>query len=213
MSIDTMSSYDKLDIMSSKKPDTRSRILSATRKLMEEKKGAGVTMLDIARESGISRQAVYLHFESRAELLIATTRYLDGLLDLDKRYSNVRETTSGLERLEAFIEFWGNYIPRIYGIAKALLAALETDEDAAAAWNDRMEAVRSGCRTIIEKLKEDGKLSDEWSEKDATDLLWTLLSVRNWEQLTTECKWSKKKYILSMQALAKRSFVKSSAKN
>lgn len=180
---------------------------------MEEKEGAGVTMLDIARAAGISRQAVYLHFESRSDLLIATTRYLDDVLELDKRYKVVQESSSGVERLETFIEFWGNYIPNIYGIAKALLAALETDEAAAAAWNDRMDAVKGGCRTIIEALREDECLCDEWSVDEATDLLWTLLSVRNWEQLTIASKWSTREYILSMQALAKRSFVKSASTN
>ena len=55
-----------------------------------------------------------------------------------------------MECLEAYVEFWGNYIPEVYGMAKALLAARETDEAAAAAWDDRMGAVRESCHLTIE---------------------------------------------------------------
>jgi AcrR family transcriptional regulator len=59
--------------MSSSGLETRTRILEATRRLMEERRGQGVRMRDIAEEVGISRQAVYDHFGSRAKLLVATT--------------------------------------------------------------------------------------------------------------------------------------------
>ncbi len=42
------------------------------------------------------------------------------------------------------------------------------------------------------------------------DLLWTMLSIRNWEHLTVECGWSTDRYVGRMQALLKRTFVQSS---
>ena len=54
-----------------------------------------------------------------------------------------------MERLEAFIEFWGNYIPEIYGIARALFAARESDAAVAAAWDDRMRVGAEACRDIV----------------------------------------------------------------
>jgi hypothetical protein len=109
--------------------------------------------------------------------------------------------------LEAYVEFWGNYIPEVYGMAKALLAVRETDEAAAAAWDDRMGAVRESCRTTIEALHRDGMLAPEWSRDVAVDLMWTMLSIRNWEQLTTECGWSTNQYVSRMQKLLKRTLV------
>jgi AcrR family transcriptional regulator len=154
-------------------------------------------MGDIAKESGISRQAVYLHFASRTELLVAATRYLDEVL----------AATSGVERLALYIECWGNYIPDIFGVAKALLLAQDTDEAAAAAWQDRMRAMRDGCRAAIEALHADGILAPEWSPKKATDALWTMLLVPNWEHLTIKCGWSTKAYVRCMKTLAQRTFV------
>jgi AcrR family transcriptional regulator len=187
--------------------ETRTRILEATRRLMEERRGQGIRMRDIAEAAGISRQAVYDHFGSRAKLLVATTHYVDETRGLEERRRRFQAATGGVERLEAYVEFWGNYIPEVYGMARALLAARETDEAAAAAWDDRMGAVRESCRITIEALHRDGMLAPEWSRDQAVDLMWTMLSIRNWEQLTIECGWSISQYVDRMQKLLKRTFV------
>ena len=194
--------------MSSENIETRTRILEATVRMLKEHGGRGVRMGDIAKESGISRQAVYLHFASRTELLVAATKYVDERLDLDRRLSRSRSSKSGVERLGLYIEFWGNYIPKIYGVAKALLLAQDTDEAAAAAWKDRMAAMRDGCRAAIETLHSDGKLAAGWTPKKVTDVLWTMLLVPNWEHLTGECGWSTQQYVRWMKTVAERTFVK-----
>ena len=174
---------------------------------MEERPGQAVRMTDIAAHAGISRQALYLHFSTRAELLIATTRYIDDVKGVDARLAPSRTASNGIERLDAFIDAWGHYIPEIYGVARALLAVYDTDADAAEAWDQRMRAVREGCQAAIAALKQDNALSPEWSVDTATDLLWTMLSVRNWEQLTRECGWTTEEFVDRMQRQAMRSFV------
>ncbi len=196
-----------VDTMSSENVETRTRILDATVRMLEEHRGRGVRMGDIAKAAGISRQAVYLHFASRAELLVAATKYLDEVLDVDRRLAPSRAATSGAERLALYIDCWGHYIPEIYGVAKALLLAQDTDEAAAAAWNDRMLAMRDGCRAAIETLHSDGNLAPEWTPKRATDVLWTMLLVPNWENLTGECGWSTRQYVRWMKTVAKRTFI------
>jgi len=190
--------------MSSKNLDTRNRILESTWRLLEADPANAVRMSDIAREAGISRQAVYLHFPKRADLLIATTRYLDEVKDVDARLAASRSAATGLGRLDAFIEAWGNYIPEIYGVAKALIAMRNTDQEADMAWKDRMQAVRNGCEAAVKALAQDGLLTPELTPRHATDLLWTILSVRNWEQLTGECDWSQEQYIGLLKASARR---------
>jgi AcrR family transcriptional regulator len=193
--------------MSRENSETRIRILQAALDLLEAGQGKGVRMTDIARQAGITRQAVYLHFTTRAELLIAATHYLDRLHKTDERLAASRSAQTGIERLDAYIDAWGSYIPEIHGIAKALLAMRDTDEAAAEAWDQRMQAMREGCQAAIKALHRDGVLTPDYSQKMATDLLWTLLSVRNWEQLTIQCDWSKKKYISMLKLLARRIFV------
>lgn len=194
--------------MSRRNLDTRTRILESAWKLLEAGQGQGVRMSDIAKAAGVSRQAVYLHFPTRAELLIATTRYLDEVNNTDERLAQSRAAQTGEERLSAYIEAWGNYIPEIYGIAKALLAMKDTDEEAELAWNNRMQAFRHGCEAAVRALKKDDMLASGLSVTVATDILWTVLSVRSWEHFTIECGWSKKKYVERLKSMAHRLLVK-----
>ncbi len=194
--------------MSRKTDQTRKRILETTVKILEKSGGSGVRMGDIAKATGISRQAVYLHFKSRTELLVAATRFVDEKLDVDARLAPSRNATSGEQRLRLYIEFWGNYIPEIYSVGKALMVTQETDEAAAAAWQGRMHAMRDGCRAAIEALAADDRLAPGWTRPKAIDALWTLLLVPTWENLTIECGWSTKHYVRFMSDLARKMFVR-----
>ena len=193
--------------MSSESIETRSRILQAALDLLEIRQSKGVRMTDIAKQAGISRQAVYLHFSTRADLLIAATHYLDELKGSEERLLASRSAKTGIERIDAFIKAWGAYIPDIYGSLSALLAMKDTDEAAAEAWRQRMQDVREGCEAAIMALDKDGMLNSAYTPEQATDILWTMLSVRNWEQLTMECNWSHDKYIETMSSLARHTFV------
>lgn len=193
--------------MSSEGPDTRTRILNAAWSLLESGRGAGVRMSDIAKEAGISRQALYLHFPNRADLLVATTQHVDAVKDIDGRLAASRAALSGVARLDAFIEAWGNYIPEIYGMATALLAMKDTDDAAALAWRERMDAVRHGCAAAVDALDKDGVLTPDYPPEQATDILWALLSVRNWEHLTRDSGWSQRRYVDNLKRLAGRVLV------
>jgi len=192
--------------MSSKNPDTREKILIAARSLLEKGEGSGVRMSDIAKKAGVSRQALYLHFATRAELLIAVTYYVDELYDSEARLAPSRAAKTGVERLDAFVSAWTAYIPKIYPTGRALMAMGDTDEEAASAWALRMEDMREGCEAAIKALATDGTLAPDHSPKEATDILWMLLSVRNWEHLTQACGWSQRRYAKTILEMARRLF-------
>ena len=193
--------------MSSNEIDTRTRILEAAWQLLEKRRGQGVSMGGIAKEVGISRQALYLHFASRTELMIATMNYVDEVKGLYGRLEKLQSIPSGIELLEACIDIWGNYIPEIYGLAKAMLLTKDSDEAMAAAWNNSMGCLRDVCQQTIETLDREGSLASGWSTKEATDMFWTMISISNWEQLTGECGWSTKQYLDRMKSLLKSTFV------
>tara|TARA_R110000787_G_scaffold60826_6_gene138059 strand:+ start:3097 stop:3681 length:585 start_codon:yes stop_codon:yes gene_type:complete len=191
--------------MSNQVPETRIRILNAALKRMESADGDTVRVSDVAKEAGVTRQTLYLYFRTRTELLIAVTLYVDELKSSDDRLAASRAAPSGVARLEAYIAAWTDYIPEIYGVARALMAM--NDEEATAAWRQRMQDMWEGCEAAIKALKADGKLNRDYGVKDASDLLWTLLSVRNWEHLRIDREWSQRKYIKHMQDVAQRLFV------
>lgn len=187
--------------MSSNRINTKTRILDVTWRLLESGNTA-IRMADIAKEAGVSRQALYLHFPTRAELLVATTRHIDKVKNIDQRLARSRSASTGIERLQAFVEAWGGYIPEIHGISVALRAMRNTDKEAAAAWEDRMQAVRQGCEAAVRAISEDGYLKKELTEVTAVDLLWTLLSVENWERLVLECCWSQSEYEQTLKQIS-----------
>ena len=80
--------------MSSENQTTRLRILTATLDLLQGG-SKSVRMSDIARTAGISRQALYLHFSTRAELLIAAARHLDEVNEVDARLEPSRTAETG----------------------------------------------------------------------------------------------------------------------
>lgn len=181
--------------MSSIEKDTRTRILEATWQLLEAEPGRRLSMSAIAKASGVSRQALYLHFSSRAELLIATTRYVDEVKGLDQRLAKVQQCTTAIEMLKVFVQEWGDYIPEVYGVAKALMMTKEADEAAAQAWSEIMGCLYAICVDIVRKLTEENKCSMAWDEKSAADFLWTVMSIHNWEQLVRDCDWDNERFV------------------
>ncbi len=194
--------------MSSQAPKTRNRILQAALDLLIANQGKGVRMSDIAKRAGVSRQALYLHFQTRADLLVAATFYLDQQKNIEARLQPSRSANNGIERLDAYVFAWGNYIPEIYSIAKALMAMADSDEEAAKAWGERMQDMYEGCEAAVNALHEDNQLSPDYTQQTATDILWMLLSVRNWEHLVMDCRWTQKKYLATIKTMARRILIK-----
>jgi AcrR family transcriptional regulator len=186
---------------------TKTRILETTWKVLEKRIDKN-RMSDIATAVGISRQALYLHYPTRAELLIATTKHIDKVKKVNQRLELSRAAGSGIERLHFFIKAWGGYIPEIHGMSVALRNMRENDKAAAEAWDERMQAVRHGCQAAVRAIEKDGKLKSDLSEQVATDILWTLLTVENWEKLVLDCTWSQSEYEVMMIKLAEAGLLK-----
>ena len=187
---------------------TKTRILETTWKVLETRSDKN-RMSDIATAVGISRQALYLHYPTRAELLIATTKHIDKVKKVNQRLELSRAAGSGIERLHFFIKAWGGYIPEIHGISVALRKMRENDKAATEAWDERMQAVRHGCQAAVRAIEKDGKLKSDLSEQVATDILWTLLTVENWERLVLDCTWSQSEYEIKMIELAEIALLES----
>jgi AcrR family transcriptional regulator len=193
--------------MSSNEKDTKTRILEATWQLMEQSPGQEVSMGAIAEVAGISRQAVYLHFTSRTELLIETLDYVDAVKGLDIRLARLEQMTDGVELLDACVEIWGNYIPEIIGVAKTLLKALETDEAMASAWRTKMGCLREALKGIFQTLHREGLLSARWSPEEAAEIFVMTISTHSWEQFVQEFGWSQAQYIDGMKELLRSTLI------
>lgn len=187
---------------------TKEQILVATWKLLQSAAGTQTRMVDIAREAGVSRQAVYLHFPSRAELLIATTQYIDDVEDVAGSMATVQMADGGDKKLHAFVQAWGNYIPVIYSGARTLIALKESDADAAEAWENRMQLLKNVCRTIVKELHKEKNLTADMTINEATDVMWSLMSVQFWELLTIEQGFKQKQYLKLIEKMVRNIITK-----
>ncbi|GIH77085.1 TetR/AcrR family transcriptional regulator [Planobispora longispora] len=164
---------------------TRLRILGAAERLIIDR-GTGFTMADVARETGVSRQAVYLHFTSRASLFMALVRNMDEADGIRPRCERALAAPDPAEALRAFLLAWLRYADRIRPVASALLASRRDDLDTAAAWDDRMGELREGFLTATRRLGAAGLLRPGLDPETAADLAWAMTSVPVWEQLTVD---------------------------
>ena len=132
-------------MVSSADRDHRTAVLDATRSLIEDRGPESWTMEDVTERSGVTRMTVYRYFESRARLLIETTRHVDELEGATARFSSLMSCRTGPEALDRWVEIWTGYVQKIHGLASALFSARWTDEAAAAALDERMTFMRGGC--------------------------------------------------------------------
>ena len=193
--------------MSSGRPETRTAILDAARRLFETRRSPDLDLEEIAREAGVSRQAIYLHFGNRAGLLLAVGEHVDETERLAEAAREVHSAETGVEEVEAFVRLQADYTPRIAAIAKVFDEGRRRDPALAAGWDDRMRRRHAACTRIIKRLHEEGSLAPGWSVADAADMLWELTSIRTWEDLVGDRHWSKQRYTKLIGQVARRTFL------
>jgi AcrR family transcriptional regulator len=188
--------------------DTGTAILGAARRLLEEHGYYGVGLDRIARAAGVSRQAVYLHFGSKAGLLLALVAWIDQTGPLPRLSRSVEEARTGVEALDRLMELHATYVPHILRIATVLESARRTDSDAAAAWEDRMQRRYEAGRSVIQQLARDGELAEGLTVTEGADFLWALASIQTCEQLMVERRWSRSRYERHLKRAARRALTR-----
>jgi AcrR family transcriptional regulator len=187
---------------------TQNEILDVAWDLISEK-GADVSIAEIAKAAGLSRQSVYLHFGSRGNLLVALVRRADVRFDIKDDFFNSFKISGPQDRLEGAISVWLDFVPKIYPVAKDLIRLRATDKDASLAWEDRMEELKEWLLVLTTTLEKDDVLQDHWTSKDACCFLWAGFSVQMWGLLVYECGWSEEKTRDHIRMSLVRSLLKS----
>lgn len=168
---------------------TRDEILDAAWALIAER-GADISLAEIAGAVGMTRQSIYVHFGSRAGLLVALVRRADARADIHRKFTMALATVESRARLRACLGVWFDLVPEIYPVARDLVRLRGDDSDAATAWNDRMDELRRVYRTLTRGLHDAGLLAPQWTAARAADFMWAGSSVETWGLLTAERGWS-----------------------
>lgn len=186
---------------------TRAAVLDSTWELLEEQGPEQVTMLAVAERAGVSRRAVYLHFSSRAELLLALHAHVDERLDLEGSIQPVIEAPDSIAALEAFATHLANFHPKIRKIDAALMRAKDSDSDVALLVRQGMETWYDGCRQIAQRLADEGSLAEPWTVDTAADLLWSYMFPDVLDRLIGDRGWSVERYRQLLTVLFRRTLV------
>jgi len=173
---------------------SRDRVLEAALRLIRKRGDAAVTMAQIAKAARLSRQAVYLHFADRADLMVALARHVNESLGVPAEIQRIMNTQTGMGMIEAFVSMQARGNPAVWAVARAIDAVRRTDAAAARAWQSRLKSRLEGCRAIVSRLKAEGSLRRELDPSIAADLLWTMTSLRMCEDLVLEREWSPEQY-------------------
>ena len=174
--------------------NSQRRILDAALRLITQRGDANVTMAQIAKAARISRQALYLHFADRADLMVALVRHADEKRGLDKDIQRIANAPSGAAAVSELAGAQARSNPSIWAAARAVDAVRRTDAAAERSWQDRLNDRLEICRRIVARLKAEGNLRQGLDPAIATDLLWTLTSLRTWEDLVLQRRWTAERY-------------------
>ena len=170
---------------------TRERILSAAWQVARERGSVDFTLAEVATLARVSRQALYLHFDNRAGLLLEMARRIDHTSGFVGRIAATRKRAA-LPAFRQVLRLWYEHLGEILPVALALEAAAITADEGAKAYEDRMQAWHETLRMSIEALADAGQLRPEWTVDQATDWAWARTQPTSYACLVRQRLWSVK---------------------
>ncbi len=195
--------------MSTRRDRTRERVLDTAWRLLVERGYHQVSLEEIAREAGITRQALHRwHFRSKAELLLALVRRVDEVIGVSEGLARYRAAVTAQAAIEAAARMQAEMEPRLRPIAQVLYAAREADPAAKAAWDDRMRGRRAEALALAQRLKREGMMRHGWTVEEAADVIVALFSVHVHEYLVAERGWSAGRFSRRMAQILKAVLLK-----
>jgi AcrR family transcriptional regulator len=173
---------------------TRDRILDAARGLVEARPTAVPSMSDVARATGISRQALYLHFPDRSALLLAVVEHVDDREGLEAGIAAVEAAADGPAQVRAWVDMQARRNPSIASLARAIDQSRHRDDPTTDAWRDRTASRLRGATAIVRRLRREGRVHRTWNTAEAATLVWEFVSFRVWDDLVNEAGLRPERY-------------------
>jgi AcrR family transcriptional regulator len=186
---------------------TRTALLTAAREVVEHQGLDALTMAAVAERAGCSRRAVYLHFSTRTELLLALFSHVAEAEDLAGSLLPVRQATDAVTALTEWVNHLARYFPRIHAMAHAVDTMARCDPDA----DESRYFARSGqhdtASDLIAGLEREGRLAPGLTADAAADILFALSGLEVFERLTIDRRWSTDRYAQHLAAVLRATLV------
>lgn len=187
---------------------TRAALLDATRSLLEEHGFESLTMGAVAERAGVSRRAVYLHFDSRAALVTALFEHVARTEGLQDSLRPIWQADDAVTALDEWARHLARYHPRVIAVDRAVERVRHTDRDAAQHWERVVEAQLSSCRRLATWLDHEDRLAPPWTVDSAADMLWALISTDMIQGLLRDRAWSRTRLAEHLGLLFRSTFTR-----
>jgi AcrR family transcriptional regulator len=151
-------------------------------------------MSAIAKAAGLSRQALYLIFADKADLFVDLVRYVDERRGLAEELAKIRDAPTGVAAMLAMVDLQARQNPGLKPLADALELLRRQDPAAQQGWQDRLDNRLAGCRDIVARMAAEGALRPGLDPEVAADLMWTITSLRMWDDLVAQRGWTADQY-------------------
>jgi AcrR family transcriptional regulator len=161
--------------------ETRSRIV-------------GTTLSDIARESGVSVQSLYLRFGSKPEILVAAFDvavvgdHADLALLERSWFAELKRAVDGASAVDIFMSEMRRLMERTYPLYSVIRSAAAGETAELLADNKRQRY--AGLSLVAAELAQKDGFDASLSPEQAADLLYALVSEDHYGLLVAERAWS-----------------------
>ena len=163
--------------------------------MFEEHGYHGAGLEAVAKRAGVSRQAIYLHFRSKAELLTALHMHIyatDVVPVLDRH--PISEARTGLDALDATITTEVEIAAAVWQIHEAFTMARRQHPEVEETLRPREEERYGELVGLGRRLKREGVLPARIRVGLFADMLWGLVGVGTYRSLVIEREWSLDQY-------------------
>jgi AcrR family transcriptional regulator len=177
--------------VSSGRADTRAAILTAARAQFEEQGYFGAAMEAVAKKAGVSRQAIYLHFASKADLLSALHLHI---FETDVQPALERHPVwtapSSLDALDASIAVDAEVASKVWQIHETFVMARRHHPEVDDTLRPREAERYAEIARLARWLKDEGVLAPGTRASHLADSYWGLTSTGTFVNLVIERGWS-----------------------
>ncbi len=174
---------------------TRIEILEAARAMFEEFGYYNAGLGNVAKKAGVSRQAIYLHFSSKAELLTALHLHIfaTDVVPAQDRHP-ITDAVPALDALDAIIAVDVEVASKVWRIHEALQMARRQYPEVEETLRPRDEERYDELLDLGRRLKREGALPPNIRVGRFADMLWGLMNVGTYRNLVIERGWSLDQY-------------------
>ncbi len=186
--------FSEVDMSSRGNPaDTRRRIVDAALNFFQLGQ-VDVSMQEITKAAGFSRQTLYLNFSDRGTFYVAVVERAGERFHFSEEHAKLERAPNGIAALVAMIDMQARICRLIKPIAYALDILRNKDSAVEKARQRQVDGRIAACEAVVTRLAAEGRLRRDITFKAAADILWLMTSFHTWDNLVNTRKWTTTQY-------------------